>query len=77
MPVFRVCEGPRVPGLGKLTSVLQERCRRLSPRQYLPPIVGLEGGRGAEEMSGRGRQRAGPAPTSLRKVLGADLGLSQ
>lgn len=34
--------------LGELTSVLQERCRRLSPRQYLPPIVGLEAGKGAE-----------------------------
>lgn len=28
--------------------MLQERCRRLSPRQYLPPIVGLEAGKGAE-----------------------------
>lgn len=29
--------------LGKLTLVLQDRCLRLSPRQYLPPMVGLEG----------------------------------
>lgn len=28
---------------GELTSVLQDRCLRLSPRQYLPPMVGLEG----------------------------------
>lgn len=29
--------------LGKLTLVLQDRCLRLSPKQYLPPMVGLEG----------------------------------
>lgn len=45
---FPSVRGPRGPAgvPGTLTSVLQERCRRLSPRQYLPPIVGLEGTRG-------------------------------
>lgn len=41
MPFFPRVRGTRLEVLGELASVLQERCLRLSPRQYLPPMVGL------------------------------------
>lgn len=70
--------GPRGPAgvPGTLTSVLQERCRRLSPRQYLPPIVGLEGTRGQETDGARGAGGGGQ-PALRTGVPRADLGLSQ
>lgn len=59
--------------LGELTSVLQERCRRLSPRQYLPPMVGLER---EGEQEGWAGEAGGPSVSS-QGVPRADLGLSQ
>lgn len=61
MPFFPRVRGTRLEVLGELASVLQERCLRLSPRQYLPPMVGLEAGGGQERngaggIGGRGRQ---------------------
>lgn len=54
--------------LGELTSVLQERCRRLSPRQYLPPIVGLEGvGVGGQKRYGAEGGNSGGPPRFLYK----------
>lgn len=49
-PRVRGANGTRLGILGGLTSVLQERCLRLSPKQYLPPIVGLEMGVDGKEM---------------------------
>lgn len=53
------------PGLGGLTSVLQERCRRLSPRQYLPPMVGLERVGGHERNGAGGVGEPLPSPCWL------------
>ena len=58
MPFFPRVRGTRLEVLGELASVLQERCLRLSPRQYLPPMVGLEAG--ADRRNGAGGTGQGP-----------------
>lgn len=61
MPFFPRVRGTRLEVLGELASVLQERCLRLSPRQYLPPMVGLEAGADRREMGQGGRGEGPPA----------------